>query len=125
MVRTLQLPSRIDRIPWATKQLLDVLKKAKWDDNILFDIRLAVEEALTNAVKHGNGEDSSQKIRFQFALDSQKNQVTVTIEDQGKGFDPSTTPRSKGYGLVLMRQFMDDIQYNRRGNQVKMIKKRR
>ncbi len=124
MVRTLRLPSRVDRIPWATKQLLDALKKEKWNDDILFDIRLAVEEALTNAVRHGNREDPSKKIQFQFTLDSERNQVTIIVEDQGKGFDPSKTS-SKGYGLVLMRQFMDEVRYNRQGNQVKMTKRRR
>lgn len=59
--------------------------------------------------------------------------VEVTITDEGPGFDPSLLPdprdpenleRPSGRGLLLMKTFLDEVEYNSKGNEVRMIKRR-
>jgi serine/threonine-protein kinase RsbW len=123
MTRTLLVPSHLDKIQWASRQILERLKKENWDRDTLFAVRLSVEEALANAIQHGNRQDPAKNVRLQFDLDRQKHQVTITVEDEGKGFKPSADRPSKGYGLILIHQLMDEVRFNAKGNQVKMTKK--
>ncbi len=124
MIRTLLVPSRLDKIQWASRQILEHLKKENWDRDTLFAVRLSVEEALANAIQHGNRQDPAKNVRLRFDLDRQKHQVTITVEDEGKGFKPSADcPNNKGYGLTLIHRLMDEVRFNAKGNQVRMTKK--
>jgi serine/threonine-protein kinase RsbW len=100
-------------------------------DAEIFGVRLALEEALVNAVKHGNRNDSTKCVWASWHVGAQR--VFVEIEDEGEGFDPRAVPdpcapenleRSCGRGLLLMRTYMSRVRYNRRGNRVTMIKRR-
>lgn len=97
----------------------------------LFAIRLAVEEALVNAIKHGNGSDPSKKVRIEYEIDPE--QVRIRIEDEGPGFDPEDVPdptdpefleRPCGRGLMLMRHYMSHVEFSQGGNCVEMLKRR-
>lgn len=123
MTRTLLIPSRLDKIHWASRQILECLEKENWDRDTLFAVRLSVEEALANAIQHGNRQDPAKNVRLQFDLDRQHHQVTIIVEDEGKGFKPSDDLPNKGYGLILIQQLMDEVRFNAKGNQVTMTKK--
>lgn len=123
MTRTLLIPSQLDKIQWASRQIVEHLEKENWDRDTLFAVRLSVEEALANAIQHGNQKDPAKNVRLQFNLDRQQHQVTITVKDEGKGFKPSTDLPNKGYGLILIHRLMDEVRFNPKGNQVKMIKK--
>ena len=115
--------STVDKIEWASRRLLNYLKMENWREETLFEVRLAVEEALANAIQHGNQQDPSKKVRFQFSLNRQRDELTITIEDQGRGFQHSSTPSTGGYGLVLIHRLMDEVRYNQIGNQIHMVKR--
>lgn len=94
-----------------------------------FSIRLALEEALVNAVKHGNQMDRSKKVRVCYRLLTDRFEAQIT--DEGDGFDPEDVPdptavenleRPCGRGLMLMRYYMTRVEYNERGNSVSMVK---
>lgn len=119
-------------------------------------IGVALEEALLNSFYHGNLEVSSKlreddydeyyslakarcsqepyasrKITVQCKFDPES--VSVTISDEGPGFDPSSLPdprdpenleRPSGRGLLLMKTFLDEVEYNAKGNQVRLLKRR-
>jgi serine/threonine-protein kinase RsbW len=100
-------------------------------DKEIFGVRLALEEAIVNAVKHGNRNDPARSVHLRYRLTSQR--VLLEIEDEGNGFDPHQVPdplapenleRSGGRGLLLMRTYMNSVRYNRRGNRVTMCKRR-
>lgn len=92
-----------------------------------FHIKLVLEEALTNAIRHGNQLDPRLKIRVRIKLSSKK--AFLDICDQGKGFDyrklPDPTSKSRlyqpsGRGLYLMRKLMDKVTFYQRGRGVRM-----
>lgn len=110
-------------------QLLDELRAKNFTGEDIFAIHLALEEALINAVKHGNKFDPSKKINLNYIVSDEKFEITVT--DQGSGFTPGTLPdprveenlyKPSGRGVLLMRSYMDVIEFNETGNTVHMIK---
>jgi serine/threonine-protein kinase RsbW len=97
----------------------------------IFGIKLAVEEALVNAVKHGNQMDPGKSVRISYLV--QPGRFEITIGDEGQGFDPADVPdptapenleRPCGRGLLLMRHYMNEVRYNAAGNEVHMSKLR-
>jgi serine/threonine-protein kinase RsbW len=86
-------------------------------------LRLALEEALVNAHKHGHQGDWTKPITLRYHVN--ENGVVAEIEDQGVGFDPAQVPdpsapenleRLSGRGLFLMRAYMSNVCHNERGN---------
>ena len=99
----------------------------------LFAIHLAVEEALVNAIKHGNGSDASKKVHIDYGYEVDSKQMRIRIADEGPGFNPADVPdptdlkfleRPCGRGLLLMRHYMSRIVFSERGNCVEMIKRK-
>jgi serine/threonine-protein kinase RsbW len=98
-------------------------------DQEVFSVRLALEEALVNAIKHGNQMDRGKRVQVSYRLLPDRLEVHIT--DEGQGFDPNDVPdptavenleRPCGRGLMLMRHYMSEVQYNDRGNSVTMVK---
>ncbi len=96
-----------------------------------FGMRLALEEALVNAIKHGHRGDPAKPVRVCYHVTA--HQALVEVEDQGPGFDPASVPdplstegleRASGRGLLLMRHFMTWVRHNARGNAVTLCKRR-
>jgi serine/threonine-protein kinase RsbW len=113
------------------EQILRQLEELQFAEHDLFGVRLALEEALVNAIKHGNRLDPTKNVRVQWIIDHER--VVIEIEDEGEGFDPGDVPdptadenleRPCGRGIHLMRAFMTSIDYHGRGNRVVLIKAR-
>lgn len=111
------------------EQILRQLENLQFAEHDLFGVRLALEEALVNAIKHGNRLDPAKNVRVQWCIDHER--VIIEIEDEGEGFDPGDVPdptadenleRPCGRGIHLMRAFMTSIEYYDRGNRVVLIK---
>jgi serine/threonine-protein kinase RsbW len=111
--------------------LLANLASSGWAEEETFGIHLAVEEALMNAIKHGNQRDPDKSVMVEYLLSSTR--MRIVIEDEGPGFDPTAVPDPtedenlelpSGRGLMLMRTFMTEVEYNERGNRVLMTKER-
>jgi serine/threonine-protein kinase RsbW len=93
---------------------------------------LALEESLFNAARHGNKLDPEKTVTVDFLINSEK--IDLTVTDQGDGFDPEELPDPRkhenlykygGRGVLLMRSYMDVVEFNEKGNQVHMVKYRR
>ena len=97
----------------------------------LFKVKLALEEALTNAMRHGNGLKISRKVTVRIALDH--GQIHLDVSDEGNGFNPKTVPdpTQSGYaenmpggrGIFLMRKMMDSVEFYDGGRGIRMVKK--
>jgi serine/threonine-protein kinase RsbW len=110
-------------------RLLDELDPIGFADKELFGIRLALEEALVNAVKHGNRQDPAKTVGIRYQITSKE--FLIEIEDEGRGFDPEGVPdplnpenleRPGGRGVFLMRHYMSWVQYNEAGNCVTLCR---
>lgn len=89
------------------------------DQEKMSGLLLAVTEATTNAIIHGNKNNKLKLVRIYVYVDG--NTITIKIKDEGKGFDPSIVPdptdpenllKDSGRGLYLMRVYMDGLTYN-------------
>jgi serine/threonine-protein kinase RsbW len=127
----LLIPSDTAEARRVQEQIEQLLKVHQFGEREVFGIRLAVEEALVNAIKHGNHMDPSRKVRVAFHVSQEK--FEVMIADEGAGFDPCEVPdptapenleRPCGRGIMLMRHYMTTVAYNQRGNVVSMSKLR-
>jgi len=112
-------------------RIIQHLEELRYDERDVFGVRLAIEEALVNAIKHGNQMDPNKTVRIACRIGHQK--VRIEIEDQGEGFQPEDVPdptadenleRPCGRGIMLMRAFMSTISYNETGNLVILEKMR-
>jgi serine/threonine-protein kinase RsbW len=112
------------------EQIEQLLQERQAHDHDIFSIRLALEEALVNAIKHGNQSDPAKKVRVSYRLLADR--FEVAISDEGTGFNPDDVPdptaaenleRPCGRGLMLMRHYMSEVHYNDRGNAVTMSKR--
>lgn len=130
----LVLPSRIEAVADAAVAAADVVSRSGLGEEAAFGIDLAVREAVTNAVLHGNEQDETKTVEVTFTTSSAA--LIVTVRDQGEGFDPKRVPdptdpqnilKSSGRGIFLMRTFMDEVTWTRHpegGTAVRMVKKR-
>jgi serine/threonine-protein kinase RsbW len=113
------------------EEIATALEAAGYSFKETFGVRLALEEALVNAIKHGHKGDPSKEAHLRFHLTRER--LIAEIEDQGPGFDPHAVPdplapenleRPCGRGLVLMRHYMTWVRFNENGNRVTLCRLR-
>ncbi len=111
------------------EKILCQCQKLAYTDRDLFALKLAIEEAFANAVKHGNKMDPHKIVHVKYRITSKR--VDVVIEDEGSGFNPAALPdptaesnleQCSGRGLLLMRAFMNNVVFNAAGNAVTLTK---
>jgi serine/threonine-protein kinase RsbW len=116
----LKLPSRIEAIGEAAAAATDAARRLGFAEDALFGIELAVREAVTNAVLHGNRQDESKPVEV--GVVGTEAGMVVTVRDRGEGFDPSHIAdptaeenilKASGRGILFMRTFMDEITWER------------
>jgi serine/threonine-protein kinase RsbW len=95
-----------------------------------FEIELALQEALANAVMHGCKADPTKKIKCHVSADKDRG-ILIVVRDPGPGFDmaaiQSPTERQNlysehGRGIYLINQLMDEVKYERNGSEIQMRK---
>jgi serine/threonine-protein kinase RsbW len=129
----LVLPSHIEAVADAAAAAADFARSCGLADEAAFGIDMAVREAITNAIVHGNKEDDTKKVELTFNCSQRAVEIEVT--DQGEGFDPASIPdpttpenilKTSGRGNFLIRNFMDEVKWLRRsegGTTVRMVKR--
>jgi serine/threonine-protein kinase RsbW len=123
----LELANRREDLDRAQRRLIEAVEHQRYDRSSCFAIRLAVEEALSNALRHGNRNDPSKKVRLEYRVGPHS--VVIDIRDEGGGFNPGDVPDPtrdenlelpSGRGLVLMRAYMTSVNFIPPGNHVHM-----
>lgn len=118
------IPSNSAAAREVQERIVSALERLEYSAREVFGVRLALEEAIVNAMKHGNGMDPSKQVVISCAIT--RGQVRVAIEDEGEGFRPDDVPdptleenldKPGGRGLMLMRAYAR-VEYNSRGNRV-------
>ncbi len=112
-------------------EVMAKLDGTSWGTKDLFAVNLALEEALVNAVNHGNHADPAKKVTFACRLDD--NRLYFRIEDEGDGFNPDALPDPtdpenimvvSGRGVFLIRNFASRVWWNDKGNVLEFEKDR-
>lgn len=125
----IKIPSEIRYIKEVWLKILADIKPYNVDPDTLFDIRLCVEEALNNAVMHGNNSDNRLFVNVSYWVEGAD--FNIEIKDEGGGFDHKLIPdpttddnimKGSGRGVYLIENLMDRVEFNKAGNTIKMVK---
>ncbi|MFB3777055.1 MAG: ATP-binding protein [Bryobacteraceae bacterium] len=126
------LESNLQSVDEAERLVLEAAKAAGFPEDELHKISMAVRETVVNAVVHGNRYSSHKKVHLEVSRLADR--FTVTVGDQGNGFDLSSLPdplaeenllHQSGRGILLIRAFMDEYCVRRlspAGTEVKLVK---
>ena len=127
----LELPNDLGAIERSVEYLLERCRDAGFrDDRLRLNLRVGVAEALANAMMYGNNRDPAKRVTLEAWCSP--DEVRVRITDEGSGFDPRSLPdptlpqnraRPNGRGVFLIRELMDEVEYNERGNSIQMTLK--
>ena len=128
----IEIPSTLDNLPLVDEFIERKLKKLKVKKDQIVNIAISVSEAVTNAVVHGNKNDTNKKVKISLKVDTSS--VEVTVEDEGGGFDPTCVEspieedrlmKEAGRGILILKALMDKVEFlcePEKGTKVKMIK---
>jgi serine/threonine-protein kinase RsbW len=121
---------RTEEVAPLLDELTAALADAGFSPEDCFAARLALEEAVVNGLRHGNGGDPTKRVRVGYRVGPVA--LLADVEDEGPGFDPDAVPdptlpenrdRPGGRGLLLMRHYMTWVRYRGRGNRVTLCKR--
>jgi serine/threonine-protein kinase RsbW len=127
------LPSRIESINEAAQAAAKFIAQLGLGEEFAFGVDMAVREAVTNAVLHGNKQQMEKTVEI--TLWNTASAFEITVRDQGAGFDPRSIPdpteaqnlmKTNGRGILFMRTFMDEVEWSHHaegGTVVRMIKR--
>ncbi len=124
-----KIPAQADLCAPLIAKVLNALEQHNWNSEDQFAIRMALEEAIMNAIKHGNDCDPSKTVGIEIGFNDDRFEAVVT--DSGGGFDPEQIPdptadenlgKTSGRGVMLMKEFVDSLEFNECGNKVTLTK---
>jgi len=123
-------PSEVEVISPFVKQLMRFIARFRKADGSEVEVEVALREALANAILHGNNQDAGKRV-FVTCRCSMDGEVSITIEDEGQGFECATVPDptapenlqlTNGRGIYLMKRLMDEVRFEQGGAIVHMRK---
>ena len=129
----LKYASRIEAVAEAAAAVSEFMNRIGVSEDIAFGVDMAVREAVTNAVVHGNKLDPAKAV--QLKLRNTPDSFEIVVHDEGPGFDLSQIPdptnsenslKTSGRGIFFMRNFMDQVEWSpgaAGGTDVRMTKK--
>jgi len=125
----LRVPSETRFIRKVSSRILGDTASLDLDEGTVFDIKLCIEEAVRNAIVHGNHSDRRLTVTVTYWIEDAK--LFIAVEDEGAGFDHKTVAdptheahitKNSGRGVYLIRKLMDRADYNESGNRLTMVK---
>jgi serine/threonine-protein kinase RsbW len=129
------VPATLDSLAKISMFVTDATSRAGLDDHAAWQVQLAVDEASTNIIQHGYGDDAPGDIELGWRVDG--SDLVVTLRDRGRRFNPDDVPapdisspleerQAGGLGLYLMGRLMDSVAFefdDIQGNLLKMTKR--
>ena len=114
------------------RAILEELNRHGFCEEVRFAVKLALEEAIANAVTHGNRCDGSKTVTIRYAVN--RDRAVVIVRDEGPGFLPEDVPDPtephrlalpSGRGIMLIRAYMDEVRYRDHGREIYFVKHRK
>jgi serine/threonine-protein kinase RsbW len=112
-------------------RVCDAMVAAGYKSQDVFAFRIALDEAISNAIIHGNRRDPVREVTISYCVSATR--VVATVQDEGQGFDPANIPdplapenleQASGRGILLMRHYTSRLRFNQIGNCVTLYRKR-
>jgi serine/threonine-protein kinase RsbW len=122
------MPGTIHAVPPVIEKVMAIVKEMGCAAGREFEIELALDEALVNAIRHGSRHDPSKQIQCCIACDHTRGMLIV-VRDPGPGFDPASIPSpvvgqnifsTGGRGIYLINQLMDEVRFEKGGTEIHM-----
>jgi serine/threonine-protein kinase RsbW len=122
-------PSNFNDGSACQQRIIEEVERHGFNPNSIFATRLALEEALVNAIKHGNKLDPAKRVIVEAKVS--KDKVEIEIEDQGPGFDRKCVPdptadenlcKCSGRGILLIEAYMNSVTWSHGGRRVRMVR---
>lgn len=129
LIHKIVVPGLVSKLEQICDTILLEARTNNYTEDEVFATHLAIEEAFANALKHGNGNDRKKTITVEYSISPKR--IDISITDEGPGFKPDDVPdprcgkniyKTCGRGVLLMRSYMDKVEYNESGNSVHMVK---
>ena len=123
-IEKLLLESRLESLSQVEAMLSRIRERYALNDDQYTAIRLAITEALTNAIRHGNKYDPSKKVSLTAIMKSERF-LCFTVKDEGEGFDPAAVadpavPGRGGKGIRLISRLANTMEYAHSGKMLEM-----
>ena len=124
---SIEIPSLAENIRIIESFIDNAKEKYRLDDDIYGNIMIAVTEAVNNAIKHGNKDNSSKNVSISLSLDD--GMIKFKIMDEGEGFDfhqlpdptaPENIAKPGGRGIFLMKHLSDEVDFKENGKVVEL-----
>ena len=124
---SIQIPSIIDNIRMIESFIDNAKEKFHLDEDLYGNIMIAVTEAVNNAIKHGNANNSAKNVFLSLTLN--ENLLKFVVKDEGKGFDHNNLPdptapenleKPGGRGIFLMKHLSDEVEFIENGKTVEL-----
>jgi serine/threonine-protein kinase RsbW len=131
MKRSFTIPSDFAACRDVQHKIMQDVVAAGFDEETTFAIRISLEEAIVNAIRHGNRLDPNKKVRIDSNISPGRSEIAV--EDEGTGFerkgipDPTSSEnlcRPNGRGILLIESYMTNVRWERGGRRVWMVKEK-
>jgi serine/threonine-protein kinase RsbW len=112
------------------QKVMDEVEKHHYCDAASFAIRLALEEAIVNAIKHGNRLDPARKVIIEADVTDQR--TVLSVEDEGPGFErghvpdprnPENLTKASGRGILLIEAYMHEVTWLNNGRRLTMCRR--
>ena len=126
----IKIPNDSHLLKEVSDEFLGSLREKGIDEEVIFDIHVGLEEALRNAMIHGNKLDPKKEVKIETEITD--SMVIIIVEDEGEGFDPESLPdptldenllKEGGRGVYLINHLMDEVIYENGGRKVIMKKR--
>jgi serine/threonine-protein kinase RsbW len=124
--------SSLASVDAAEELVIEMAQSIGFDEDGVHELGMAVREAMVNAVVHGNRYSLKQKVHFKVGAGADR--ITITIRDEGEGFEPQAIAdpleqgnllKQSGRGILLIQAFVDEVNIHRvlpHGTEVVMTK---
>jgi len=124
---TLQLPSRLESLTLVEKLVEEIADKYKISEETFANMMICLNEAVINAITHGNKQSPEKKVFVNVDIEQKK--IVWTVADEGDGFDynnlkdptaPENLENLTGRGVFILKQLSDQFIFNPKGNEVEL-----
>jgi serine/threonine-protein kinase RsbW len=121
----LVLDSKFEEMERLEPFINELKQWADFDDEDAGRIMLALSEAVNNAIIHGNNQNPGKQVIILSTFDEENRTLTISVEDEGEGFDPEEIPdplkeenllNEGGRGVYLIKQYADELQFSEGGS---------